>query len=464
MPEQKGKYSAADVAEVNGKPIGKYTASDVDTAAADVPQEAQPSFLDKARNFGKNVSDVENDLAIGALKGAGQTTHGISSLIHAIPGIGPKIIPQQGLDAFQGIAAPTNTAQKIGKYGEQAGEFLLPGVGEEKAASLLPKIPRIAKYATAALGSGALSTLQSDKPSGSDFASGAGAGVVGKGMGDAAQKIAPTIARMGLGIPKRVMKYGADPGSAILNETSAIRPGKIADQATQRIGQLDSDLLRTTANSPAKVDLSPARRVVLGDIGEARNRNSLSTVRDLGKISNQLNSDITTGAQIPSRVPADKALALRRGLDDEVRTWNPINASAVDSTVKGARHQIGEGLHLAVPETAPIDKRISSLIPVQKAGENKEFSAGILERGIGRLAKHTGALVGGVYGANEGYKHGGIGGAALGAGAGILVPEAAASPEAMTLAARAFHSPVTPAIGGAVRKPLSDILKKLNSE
>ena len=88
------------------------------------------------------------DFGTGALKGLGNTVSGISSAIHAIPVVGPKIVPDEGLSAFHEITRPQGTAQKIGYGAEQAAEFLAPTGVEEKAGALaaehLPQIARIA--------------------------------------------------------------------------------------------------------------------------------------------------------------------------------------------------------------------------------------------------------------------------------------------------------------------------------
>lgn len=94
---------------------------------------------------GGEPSGVE-DIGAGFLKGAESTAAGVSKLIHKVPVIGPKIIPQAGLTAMQKQAEPTNAPQWIGYGGETLTEFLL---GDEalKGLSVADKLLQASKVA-----------------------------------------------------------------------------------------------------------------------------------------------------------------------------------------------------------------------------------------------------------------------------------------------------------------------------
>jgi hypothetical protein len=88
------------------------------------------------------ISDAAGNVAAGAAKGLESTTEGIGSLISKIPGIGPKIIPQEGLTAEQKQSTPEGAAQWVGYGGENLAEFML---GDEalKGLSMADKFKQI---------------------------------------------------------------------------------------------------------------------------------------------------------------------------------------------------------------------------------------------------------------------------------------------------------------------------------
>lgn len=170
------------------------------TATTAVPAQSDRTWGDTAR-----------DVAIGAVKGAGNTAIGLGELVHRIPGVsrgvdalydavGIDAVPsREAFPAARALVQPTNTAQKVGFYGEQIGEFFLPAGA----------VSRGARIATEAVKSGGLTAAQG----GSDRAAMAdaglslvipGAGAVrrgGKAIADAAEPlvraaIKPTVASL----------------------------------------------------------------------------------------------------------------------------------------------------------------------------------------------------------------------------------------------------------------------------
>lgn len=94
---------------------------------------------------GGGLLSTLGDVAIGAAKGLGNSVVGAGQLIHQIPGVtravdalyGQPGISQAGFaDANQRLEA-TNTAQSVGKFGEQVAETLIPSRAIARAATAL---------------------------------------------------------------------------------------------------------------------------------------------------------------------------------------------------------------------------------------------------------------------------------------------------------------------------------------
>jgi hypothetical protein len=218
---------------------------------------------------GTAIPAAEN-LGIGAAKGAGNTLTGIQNAeLKYIPGLRqagltPTLTPQQ--------TATHGTAQTIGKLGEQAAEFLAPGPAEEAAAAKLApyvgKAVPFLKAGLAALGSGTVNAAQ-----GGDFSTGALAGGIGSGVSQGLQKIAPAVAESALNIRKLDRAYGKGEGAigrAILDETTGLTPGAVAESAQGALNKLNPELNATADRAsvrpnPARLALpAPAEGVPLG--------------------------------------------------------------------------------------------------------------------------------------------------------------------------------------------------------
>ena len=75
-----------------------------------------------------------------------------------------------------------------------------------------------------------------------------------------------------------------------------------------------------------------------------------------------------------------------------------------------------------------------------KRAESAELNAPTTQRVLSRFGAHTGALAGGIYGANEGYNRNGLPGALVGGLAGVAIPEGMASPTGKMILARMLNS------------------------
>lgn len=88
-----------------------------------------------ASGWPAKLGEVAGDVLTGAAKGLGSTVTGLGALVHKIPGVSRGVDalygkPGLSKSAFAAAAEdlePTNTAQKVGKFAEQAAEVLIPG-------------------------------------------------------------------------------------------------------------------------------------------------------------------------------------------------------------------------------------------------------------------------------------------------------------------------------------------------
>lgn len=100
----------------------------------------------------QSVLDVARDVGTGVVKGAANTVIGLGELAHRIPGVseavdagyeamGIPVMPsREAFPAARETVRPTNTAQKVGFYGEQIGEFFLPTGAAARGAKLAAEV------------------------------------------------------------------------------------------------------------------------------------------------------------------------------------------------------------------------------------------------------------------------------------------------------------------------------------
>lgn len=110
-------------------------------ASAEEPSQAERMF--------RGGTQALYDAGAGVGKGAANTVIGLGELVHGIPGVSAAVdaaYGQLGLSAHafpaaRAAVAPTSTAQKVGFYGEQIAESLLPvgAAGKVKTAAEIGK-------------------------------------------------------------------------------------------------------------------------------------------------------------------------------------------------------------------------------------------------------------------------------------------------------------------------------------
>lgn len=344
---------------------------------------------------------------------------------------------QHAIDTAQSMAAPHNTAQRVGYGAEQAGEFLAPTGVEEGAAKLLaPGLGRAGEVTGRLLGSGVHSGTI-NKAQGGDFGTGAAAGSVGAGVGEGLKAAAPLLAETALKVRGADRAYGATPGEAILNHTTGFSPAKIVESARGALGDTQAEaghLLAAAGNSGARVALYPTRKLLSDFVDRADLENHSGTTKDLEKLASQLDTYHSSGKLIPSDVTPLDAGALNRGVSNAITSWNPATSNdTMNAAGKMAHHSLGESIAQVVPEIRPLNQRLASLHPVIQRGTAADLNAGLLQRIVGRFGTPTGALLGGA----AGFHYGGIPGAA----AGLVVPEMLSNPTTLMMEARAANSP-----------------------
>jgi hypothetical protein len=243
------------------------------------PPSTPDLFSRMANNLRSNLPSPIAEGLIGAAKGVGSTVSNIDNLVSKVPVVGKTLTTPltsgdtsgQAIQQLQQRSAPANTPQSVGKGLEQAGEFLLPGAGEEKAASWFtgkaaPLVAKVAPVAEKAVNpvakllygagtSGAVNALQ-----GGSFGAGAAAGGIASGIGQGMQAIAPAVAESAFGIRGVDRAAGRTPGQAILDETTGFKPSTVANQAQQKASSYTAQMENALDNAP-DVSLSPARQI-----------------------------------------------------------------------------------------------------------------------------------------------------------------------------------------------------------
>ena len=417
---------------------------DWQTIPASSPTPPEPSMLQKAEG---GVGDFFGGIGSGALHTLATIGYPAGMAAHAIA---PKYFPPASL-SDPSLKAPNSTSGRVGRGVEQAGEFMLPGGAEEKGAAKLAEMAPwagraakpLAKVLTSGISAGAVNTAQGGSPV-TGALMGAGGQVIGQGL----KAAAPVIAETALGLPKAARAFGKTPGTALLNETRGIRPSTIAASAQERLGQLNPELESAAANSKVPASLLPARGIVSDAANKAANQNAEGLFNQLGKQGDFLDYGGPSGQVTPQ-----KLLDLKRGFNEEHLRWNPEMHDRALSTGRQAYNALDQELDRTVPESAGLNQRISSLIPVAQRAESISRGAPTLQRAAQRFGAHTGALTLGGIGGYQGYREGGVPGAIAGGLTGVLAPELIASPEGQMTLARTLNKAngLRPLVGGALQ-------------
>lgn len=180
---------------------------------APTPADVGASLVDTALFLPPGGTRAAIDVAKGAVKGIGQTAADVGKAANTL---GQKIfnrpmLPQEAVSWADEALTPTNKAQGVGKFAEQAAEYIVPGMAADAAAEKLatlgaPKL--LARMGTNAAANAALAGLHGDNP---EIAAAGGAvlPIVGAGVSAAARaagRAALPLVRAGLKVPISDMK------------------------------------------------------------------------------------------------------------------------------------------------------------------------------------------------------------------------------------------------------------------
>lgn len=403
-----------------------------DDAIGGKSSDASDAVLDQT--LGQRAMSMAGDLGIGALKGAGSTLNNLGHIVYP-DWLAKHLTGAPSAEQQESYFAPKNTPQMLGKGAEQIGEFFLPGGGEklvgEKLAAMTPKLAKIAKPLARMAGAEAVNEAQ-----GGRAGMGAAGGAIGEGLGAGLRAAAPIMAESALGIPKAARAFGRTPGKAILNETRGIRPETINRTAQESLNKLNPELESAYAASPNKASLKEARDFLDQKMSDAVAQNAEGLHGQYNRMANTLAENFATKQRYPEDIPPPDLLNLKRGFGEEHTSWNP---EVSNKALAAGRHTYGlldKAGDVAVPESAALNQRISSLIPVMRRAESVSRNAPTMQRALGRFGAHTGALTLGSVGAAGGYREGGVPGAIAGGLTGVLAPELIASPEGQMAVAR----------------------------
>lgn len=186
--------------------------------------------------------------------------------------------------------------------------------------------------------------------------------------------------------------------------------------------------------------LRAPRNIVSDAMRKATKQNAAGTFGQLTPLRDFLATRFDSGEEIPEQVTPRQLLDLRRGFGDEfVHSWNPETQPGVTGTARKTYHAMTDELHNAVPDTVPIDRRISSLIPVAKRAASTDLNASVAQRVANRIGRPTGGLLPAIFGGHVAGVPGAV--------AGMIAPDALSMPTVQMGLARALHSPATGWLG-----------------
>jgi len=317
------------------------------------------SYLPKlATNYPKTSAVLG---AVGnAIQGGGrELLSQLGRISPYVPHPGPKVSPVE----YEKYGSPIpGAAQTVGRVGTDIAEFAAPGGIEETAAraigEALPRVPGIVRgalsLAPAAVSSGAVNKLQ-----GGSFGEGAVAGGLGGAVGKLGERLAPRMMRSALGVTPKQLRYGVTPGEEALQLPGLTRRG-IIESAENKLEQLGPQLDRMVQNAPGPVSLQPAHDVIDKAIVQAKKTNSKPVVSALKDLREQLTTDLETGQPLGTSVSADKARALKQGL--ETHFEQTTAGRKVREVTREAYHALDRELDQAIAGHEALNRKISSLI------------------------------------------------------------------------------------------------------
>lgn len=398
-------------------------------------------------------SDAILQAEIGVAKGAGKTAIGLAQLVHKIPGISDLMnfvpfLTDEALASGRHAMEPTNTAQGIGQFGEQTGEFFLP-------TGLAGKVGKLAEIGKNV----ALTQAQTDNPKAAGLA-----GVLSAVMPAASHTVAPKLERSanesfvramgpagGRGPTKAADLIAAQEMAPQIVKTGAIRPTSAASARA-----LGADAVKETSDNLKHVlnmvGTNRADQPKLLQAIQAQRR----ALRTPGAGAT---SFVSSGAEATDALWAELEKDVQQvqptaeGLHELKRVWNEVaNFAAADPAAgsKRAVYEAGGNLiraqlandHQAISKADKFFSIAKKFDDIVNAPTTLRPGGGVAELISPFARPAAGAVVGGA----EGYRQGGVTGAVAGAVGGAAL-------------VRLIQSPGFRYVSAAMKQTLANALK-----
>ncbi len=348
------KYSASPEAPPAG-PWQKYGAP---------PADAPPERVSGQFGIDHPILAAPVDLLQGVGAGVMSTIRGASQLAH-------KIIPAIPEVPASYAQTPDSVAAKVGKFGEQAAEFVAPmGMvsNATKGAGLL------ARMAAEGLASAGVSAVQSGGDAGATAAGGL-AGAAGPAIGAAVGAAGRS------GIPEKLYQSALKPAKkAVLSGAAdkAIQAGleneiPVSAKGAERLHGLVDDLNTAIKD---KIDAGARGGVTIDPNAVAQRADQIR-----GRFSSQVNPAADLNAIDASKaeflagpgagpIPADLAQQIKQGTYQQIRkSYGQLSSAQVEAQ-KALARGIKEELVSAFPEIAGMNAQESKLLGLDSLLEN----------------------------------------------------------------------------------------------
>lgn len=431
---QAGPRLAQALAEAEAQPassnaIRRYKVTDPATGktlvlSGDSPpteQELEEIFRtvgEPAAHGARTWTDTATDVAVGAVKGFGNTAYGLGKLLHDYTPIG-RISDAIQPGAFEERnkppeLTPTNTPQKIGYYGEQIGEFFTPTGVTGK----LAKAAEVGK-------SGVLSLAQGASPTAAGISAGLTALMPGAGAtaraSDALEHSAQKTMAQALGATKEWAKVEAAKlaPQMLQRGIGGSRPAMLATakEAAKRVGAN----LEQAYQAAAAAGQTVPTNIVQGNLQLAADAlkvrvpsGALITVPGTERVVSKLTELADFVASLGPDIPVDQAAQIKR-------TWDHVVSKAGLFGPKATASATDSADAWAIREAAGSFRTLLNSDPTIQA-LNKELSfwtglKNVLKETEKRTQAQRGGLTDAIRGAG-GAAAGAITGGPLGAAAG----------------------------------------------
>ncbi len=368
------------------------------------PQDAPPA---DTRTWGDTAADV----ALGAVKGVGNTVYGLGKVVHDYTPIG-RISDAIQPGAFDEAnkppeLEPTNTPQRVGQMAEQVGEFFLP-------TGAVGKVGKAAEIGKAGL----LTLAQSGSPTAAGISAGLTAVIPGA---SAAQKASGMLERsaqkemaQALGATKEWAKAEATKlAPQMLERGVAGSRAAMLDTAKETAKRVGGNLNKAYEAAAAAGDTVPSD-IIAGNVQLARD--ALQTTNAAGQrvtipgtetVVGKLNELADFVQTLGPDIPVDKAAHVKRVWDkivDKAGLFGPkATSSATDnSNAWAVREAAGSFRDLlnTNPDIAALNKEAAFWTGLKKVLKETEKRTQA-QVGTGLIASGTGvggAIVGGMSG------------------------------------------------------------------